>query len=90
MERTRVIAPLALAQLAAWERVAMVHDVRLIRKETGQHLCCRWCDETIIPMDDNREGYTLQLGIMLAALVAHLRRSHTHVIERDGNGTEDT
>lgn len=95
MLRSREIDPLALAQLAAWERYARNWPMWFSEKQTGWHLSCSVCGQTVTPLTINGVPYTLTADIVLAAMVAHLRIVHAEIereVYRDGgiDGRQDT
>lgn len=77
--RSREIGPLALAQLAAWETYARGWPMWFAEKQTGWHLSCSACGQTVTPLTINGVPYTLTVDILLAAMVAHLRIVHADV-----------
>jgi len=82
-----VIGPIALAQLAAWERIAdtwvMQIQTRYVAGLIGGdpskmegHLTCGACDQTVKVIENDSGHYIMTIQEIRAALVAHLRNIH--------------
>lgn len=69
------IAPVARAQLAAWEEIAM--DWALVTAPGEHHARCHSCGQSVIRLFDDRENiYEYSAEQRLALTVAHLRQVH--------------
>lgn len=68
------LAPLALAQLAAWQEAAISWPLRL--NEADGHLRCK-CGRSVVPLTD-RDGvaYAVTPRLVTDSVVRHLRESH--------------
>ena len=77
MPEPRQLAPLALAQLAAWQGAASEHSLTVVYRGNGIHLICSEDYETVFPIADGQgNGYRFALADLTAAVVAHLRNRH--------------
>ena len=78
------IDPLAVQQLAAWERIAKDWPLRAQLKDTQLQLVCLDDGITVFVLVDRfGHGYTMTNTIVLAATVAHLRNIHRE-LDPDG------
>jgi hypothetical protein len=72
------LAPLALHQLAAWQRLAGEWSLCSAELAPGQlHLTCVMCDASVMALHDAHGGpYYFNWQIVLDATVMHLRARH--------------
>lgn len=69
------IAPVAAAQLAAWEKIA--RDWELVTMPGQEHARCHKCGQSVIRLyDDGKRVYQYTPESKLALTVAHLRQAH--------------
>ena len=87
-QRDGMLGGLALRQLEAWEGVAREWPVTTDDRETGQHLTCGACTQTIFAITYLGKPYVLTLNTVLAATVAHLRQAHAY-LESEAYGGPD-
>lgn len=72
---TRIIDPLAVRQLRAWEEIAETWEVEY--PENDQHMRCRDCGLAIAKIfDDQGAPYCYSEEDYLALTVGHLRNHH--------------
>ncbi len=76
-----VIGPIALAQLAAWERIAdtwvmQIQTLTVLNRKTEVHLTCGACDQSVKTVENDSGHYIMTIQEIRAALVAHLRNIH--------------
>lgn len=73
--------PIALAQLAAWEKIADTWVMQVVSKDRGlisveTHLTCGACDQTVKVAENDSGHYIMTIQEIRSALVAHLRNIH--------------
>jgi hypothetical protein len=88
--RSREIAPLALAQLAAWRAYASRWYWHVESRDTElghrlgagveqHHMICAVCDTSIAVLTSDAIGYLMNTEQMLDAVTRHLRNQHRGV-----------
>lgn len=85
----RVLAPLAVAQLAAWRGYALKWHYYLARRVTPAdhripgavqyHICCAVCDTSMAVLSSEDVPYLFNTELILDAVTAHLRNVHRNV-----------
>lgn len=87
MSQPRQLAPLALAQLAAWRAYAAKWNWHIARRdtETGHrlgkgreqyHAICAVCDTSIAVVTSEGIGYLMNTELLLDGVTRHLRNQH--------------
>lgn len=86
------LAPLALAQLAAWQVIAGAWPLVTIYHDTGLHISCGGCFESILPLTDSKDvGYRVSSDLILSSTVSHLRNVHRYLDPDKGtHGSQDS
>ena len=79
------LAPLALHQLAAWQRLAQEWPLVIAERDTPgdtgplrihAHLTCTSCEASIFTLHDGTAGYMVTPQMITDATVRHLRARH--------------
>jgi hypothetical protein len=100
MSQPKQLAPVALAQLAAWRRYAAKWNYHLELRQTDEHhrsgankdqyhLVCAMCHRSISLMMHDGIGYLMNTELTLDNVTRHLREFHRG-LEATIYGTEST